>query len=80
MDKRNARRLASGMLAAAARRLGAETKDMGYAPRDRTRIEQSFEALAEEMDGRAGIVGPPAQDPDQIPLFDQPRKDPTDEA
>jgi len=80
MDKRSARRLASAMLAAEARRLGSEVRYTGHAPADRTRIEQAFEALADEMDGRAGAPAQPRPGPDQIPLFDQPREDPPDEA
>lgn len=72
MDKRSARRLASAMLAAAARRLGSEVRDAGHASADRTRIEDAFAALAEEMDGRAGTPAVQSPDPDQFPLFDAP--------
>lgn len=74
MDKRSARRLASAMLAAAARRLGSEVRHTGHAPADRTRIEDAFAALAEEMDGRAGTPAVQPPDPDQFPLFDTPRE------
>lgn len=80
MDKRGARRLASAMLAAAARRLGDETRHAGHAPADRARIERAFEALADEMDTRAGVPALPRPDPDQLPLFDHPREDPSHEA
>lgn len=75
MDKRKARRLASEMLAAAARRLYDEVKNLGLAPADRERVENAFDALGTEMEGRAGLDGTaPEVDFEQLPLFDTPEK------
>jgi hypothetical protein len=76
MNYRKARRLASTMLAAEARRLADETRRTGHAARDRDRLERAFTEIADEMDRRAGTPRGPEPDSDQFALFDPPRKEP----
>lgn len=73
MDKRKARQLASELLAAAARRLHDETGSLGLKPADRERVENAFDALATEMEGRAGLVAAATTPlPGQFALFERP--------
>lgn len=75
MNRRHARRLATIRLAAAARALSAEVDDAEeFSPADRLRIRREFEAIAHELDARAGLVPrgsrPTPVDPDQATLFE----------
>lgn len=75
MNRRQARRLATNRLAAAARILAAEAGEAEeFGPADRRRIQRAFGDLAHELEVRTGVVPRTPRlvlvDPDQAHLFD----------
>lgn len=84
MNSRTARRLATTRLAAAARSYADQadtfTPADGVTGADRVRIVAAFNALAHELEVRAGILPrtskPVPPDPDQHLLFDTNRENP----
>lgn len=80
MHSRRARQLATTRLAADARLLASEADQLeDLSPPDRTRMRRAFEALAHELEMRAGVVPRAPRvapvDPDQVPLFMIDRED-----
>lgn len=74
MHSRRARQLASTRLAADARLLASQTDQLDdLSPADQVRLCRAFEALAHELEVRAGIVPRAPRvvpvDPGQVPLF-----------
>jgi hypothetical protein len=80
MHSRRARQLATTRLAADARLLASETDQLeDLSPADQTRMQRAYEALAHELEMRAGVVPRAPRvapvDPDQVPLFMIDRED-----
>jgi hypothetical protein len=83
MHSRRARQLASTQLAADARLLASQTDQLDdLPPADQVRMCRAFEALAHELEVRAGVVPRAPRtapvDPDQVSLFKIDREDEDD--
>lgn len=72
MDRRRAKRVASGLAATLLREHGEHLARTFGTPDDRDRVRASFAELVAELQTRSGRVPDGAPDPNQVPLFEAP--------
>lgn len=72
MNRRQAKRIAAGLVAELAEQHAGRLVQGYGAPDDRERLRTGLGELVIELRARAGRTPPPAPDPNQVPLFDTP--------